>query len=822
MNRAEFESMDSRLEQAMTEIRSDSVDPAVVEAAADRVWARLAAVQKGEHIRGCADFQALIPEFKAGRLPEMKTTLVRDHLHECVACRRVYEGRVVAMPAAMAPARRAPVFRWAAAAAVLVVAGGTVWFAYQQYGAGPGRTIVQAVNGTLYEVAADGNFRAVQAGSELVDGAEIRTAKDSNAMVQLRDGSVVELRERSGLSTLATASDLTVRLSGGSIIVQAAKRRKGHLYVATADCRVAVTGTVFSVVSGVKGSRVSVVEGEVQVSSDNRNHVLRPGDQMATSPSIEPSTVREDVSWSRNREKLIQQLDKLTTQIQQIQLPQVRYSSRLLDRLPATTALYASIPNLGGYLAEAQNIFNQSVAQNPELRRWWMTNAGEVEPIIAIVRGASEYLGEEIVIAGLADEASRMIGPVVLAETKKDGFAEFLKKNIPGAAIETRPGFVVFGEHTVAVKTVAAALDSPNPGFKGTTLHGRVAETYRGGAGFLLAADLTRVNDAPGSAEGVGFFLAEQKEVRNQMEMRATIGFKGERPGVAGWLASPAPMGSLEYISPDATVVAAFVVKDPKAIIEQLIPIGERLLGPGQAPENSAALKQDLLAALGGEFSVSFDGPIFPPSWKLIVEVYDPARAHAALQNVVQAYNTEMAKRGGQPLRTGQETVDGRTFHMIAGAVPNPLTEAHYTFANGYLIASSTRALITKALQIKTAGTSISRSAKFSELAPRDRYATYSAVVYENLGTTLAPLAGILGSFVPPQASRDSQAAIAALGDIKPMLIGAFAEGDEITIAAGGGMLARGMSGLLSGNLLGMIGGPLQMGQRQRGRERVR
>jgi FecR protein len=662
----------------------------------------------------------------------------------------------------------------------------------------------------------------VTAGAELADGAEIRTAKDSDAMVQLRDGSVVELRERSGLSTLATASDLTVRLSRGSIIVQAAKRRKGHLYVATADCRVAVTGTVFSVVSGVKGSRVSVLEGEVQVSRDNQNQTLRPGDQLATSPTIETSTVRDDVSWSRNREKLIQQVEKLTTQIQQIQFPAVRYSSRLLDRLPATTAMYASIPNLGNYLAEAQGVFTQSVAQNPDLKRWWAANAGDIEPVVAIVRGASEYLGEEIVVAGLANEAGRMIGPVVLAETKKDGFAEFLKTNIPRAVIETRPGLVVFGENAVAVKTVAAALDSPNPGFKGTPFHGRLAETYRGGAGFLLAADLTRVNDMRNDVGGVGFFLAEQKEVRNQMEMRATIGFKGERPGVAGWLASPAPMGSLEYISPEATVVAAFVVKDPKAIIEQLIPVGERLLGPGQAPENGAELKQDLVAALGGEFSVSFDGPIFPPSWKLIVETYDPARAHAALQRVVEAYNAAVTKRGGQPLRTGQETVDGRTFYMIAGAVPNPLTEAHYTFVNGYMIAGPTRALITKAMQIKTAGTSIARSAKFSDLVPRDRYANYSAVVYENLGTTLAPLAGILGSFVPPQASREGQAAIAALGDIKPMLIGAYAVGDEITVAAGGNMLARGMSGLLSGNLLGVIGGPLQMGQRQRERERVR
>ena len=42
MNHAEYNPMDPALEQAMTEIRDDSVDPAVIEAAAARVWAALA------------------------------------------------------------------------------------------------------------------------------------------------------------------------------------------------------------------------------------------------------------------------------------------------------------------------------------------------------------------------------------------------------------------------------------------------------------------------------------------------------------------------------------------------------------------------------------------------------------------------------------------------------------------------------------------------------------------------------------------------------------------------------------------------------------
>lgn len=68
--------MDPALEQAMSEIRNDAVDDAVIEAAAARVWANIAAQTHEAHapLRTCADFQALLPDYKSGKLPQARAS----------------------------------------------------------------------------------------------------------------------------------------------------------------------------------------------------------------------------------------------------------------------------------------------------------------------------------------------------------------------------------------------------------------------------------------------------------------------------------------------------------------------------------------------------------------------------------------------------------------------------------------------------------------------------------------------------------------------------------------------------------------------------
>ena len=808
--------MDPNLEQALTEIRNDDVDSAAVEAAAARVWARLtghaAEPVAVEHIRTCADFQALIPPYRESKLAPARALLLQDHLHECVACRRVFEGRVTTMPVQrQAAPRRMTAVRWTAAAAAVVAAAGIyIWIGMDRT-SGTGRAIVQTVNGSLFEITAQG-IRPLAAGQLLPDGVEIRSAKDSSAMLQLRDGSQVELRERSGFSTSEGGSDLTIHLVQGSVIVQAAKRHAGHLYVDTADCRVAVTGTVFGVSAGIKGSRVSVVQGEVHVTHENDEKVLHPGDQTVTGTEMEPEPVRDDIAWSRNRDHYFALLAAIRSQIGQLHLPDLRYSSKLLDRLPADTVFVASIPNLAQYLGDAESVFREKSEANPELQGLWSGNAAHVLPMIDKLRAASGYLGDEILVAATRGADGRIGAPVFLAEVKRDGFPEFLQKSGIPLAIESRNGLVVFGPERKTVERLIPALDNASGGFAGTPFYARIAEAYRKGAGLLLCADVSSIGPASNSPlSGVRYVIAEQKEVNHQMEARASLGFDGSRSGIGGWLAAPAPMGSLNYVSSDATFVVSFVARDAGATVDAITGLLRKTaadLGP-KGPE----MRDDLAASLSGEVTLAMDGPLIPvPSWKLVAEVYDANRLQAGLQKAIQAYNDAVVKEGGKPLRTAQETVDGRTYYMIAGANPNPLTEAHYTFAGGYFIAGPSRASVSKALQVQAGGNSMLRSTKFLALAPRDHYANFSAVVFENLGTTLAPLAGLAGAFLPNM-RPEQQKGLQKLGNLKPLLYAAYSEPDRMTIATSDNVLGSGLTDLMTGNLGGIVGNALPLKQ---------
>ena len=128
----------------------------------------------------------------------------------------------------------------------------------------------------------------------------IRSDDPSGTTLVLPDESRVEMRVHTELSFERAADGLRVVLDKGSILVNAAKQRTGHLYVQTRDMTVSVVGTVFLVNVEQHGSRVAVIEGEVRVQNGSATERLLPREQIATSSRMAARPVVEEISWSRH------------------------------------------------------------------------------------------------------------------------------------------------------------------------------------------------------------------------------------------------------------------------------------------------------------------------------------------------------------------------------------------------------------------------------------------------------------------------------------------------------------------------------------------
>ena len=185
------------------------------------------------------------------------------------------------------------------------------------------------------------------------------------------------------------------------------------------------------------------------------------------------------------------------------------------------------------------------------------------------------------------------------------------------------------------------------------------------------------------------------------------------------------------------------------------------------------SLREDLARPLGGEFAVAVDGPMLPsPSWKVVLEVYDPARFEQALEKLLAGANQTA---GTALARIDKEEADGRTYYVLRGSkLP---FEPQYTYDNGFLIAAPNRDLLLRAMEYRTTGYTLTRSEKFTKLLPRDGHTDFSAMVYQTLATALGPIADQI-TLTPEQRSS-----LAAAG---PSLVLAYGEQDRIELASAG------------------------------------
>jgi type IV pilus assembly protein PilA len=461
---------------------------------------------------------------------------------------------------------------------------------------------------------------------------------------------------------------------------------------------------------------------------------------------------------------LLDEYGRLVTRFQrEIKLPGPRSSSSLLRRIPQSTTAYGAFPNYGVPAHQAFDIFQEELKSSIPLRDWWQhvqanSKGPSLETYLKKYYQLSEYLGDEIVASGTIRDTDG--GVLFMAEIKKPGLEEFLRTTVKELAgkstpprilspkelataedrnnqpvILVRPDLVIFSTDLKTARNFNAQLNRGGPTLDTTDFGKRLLESYQKGVGILMAADLQSIlGQIPAGNPDARLFLKrsgfsdakyalwEYSDVPGLAPSQSEVSFVGPRRGIASWLAAPARLSGLDFVSPDAALVMSVLLKNPAEIFADIKEL--TLSSNAQSTQNMANLEpvlMPILSQLTGDITLELDTlPPALPEWKVIIGTRD-----------VNALRESLSPFLGR-LQPRELVKDGETYYLIQ--VPNgskPM-DVSYSFQQGYLVLGSSQQAVAKAVLAHSSGKSLSTSTQYRAALPLGHPDTASAIMYQN------------------------------------------------------------------------------------------
>ena len=378
------------------------------------------------------DYENWVPDYLAGRLNDAQRLLFEDEVRTSIPLRRALAAArggggdqatsTVRSTVDPRPKRDSvrTVRRWtyAIAAAVVVVIGTALILPTLDE---PAMRLarVDTVEGmSLRNVG--GQWVPLAQGDWIDDGQRFATKQNGAALLQFEDGSTVEVASRSLLMLTRGRSGDRLRVEHGDVIVQVVPQGDGTFDIVTDDLVVEVVGTTLGVSHGTKGSRVSVIEGEVEVSHGGKTTSLQAGDQYGTRKTT-ATALEETVGWSREAERygeILKAYEDLQRGIETALSADSRHSTRLLDLVPAQTSVYVAVPNAPATIAEAYDAVEAFHDRLPAKAFPPHESTAMVEEMIGWLGEVGDYLGPETVLALHWDDSDNPV-LLLLAEARE-------------------------------------------------------------------------------------------------------------------------------------------------------------------------------------------------------------------------------------------------------------------------------------------------------------------------------------------------------------------------------------------------------------------
>jgi len=490
---------------------------------------------------------------------------------------------------------------------------------------------------------------------------------------------------------------------------------------------------------------------------------------------------------------LLEEFGRLAERIKdEVHLPPTRTQSRLLPLLPENTVGLVSLPNYGDALHQALTIFQQELNESAALRNWWKKadlGGPKLEDSLDKIYQVSQFLGDEIIFsAGTSGSKGNDPSFLVISEVKKPGLEPFLqqlaasldeRKTTPlhfltpqelAAAgndrkadevpFLLRPDLLAISSDVATLRRLNTRIERHEAAFAANQFGQRLAQAYlNGGAGSFLGVDMQKIlGDLPiGAAKnqealqrsGFGdlkYFIWEHKDAPGQPTSQGELAFKGPRHGVASWLAAPAPLGGLDFISPNAGMVVAVALKSPARILDDVQELSGSS-GPGplamldmMGQELNINIKDDVLSKLTGEIVIEVEQaaqPHAPPAVKLVLRVNDADALQRTLGKLLE----------GAQMHVTPHREAGFTWNSMVFPSGQSMTEVAYAFVDGYLVLTLGSDALKEAVRVHRSGESLAKSHDFIAGLPPGHTAVASAMMYQNFAATMGSALGQL----PPQ-----------------------------------------------------------------------
>jgi hypothetical protein len=384
-------------------------------------------------------------------------------------------------------------------------------------------------------------------------------------------------------------------------------------------------------------------------------------------------------------------------------------------------------------LQQALALADQQAGESAVFQEWWSSGSGaKLKETLGRMQSVFPMVGDEIVFVLSAKSAGtgKEKIPAVIAQVlpgEETGLTTALA-GLTGVQFKLSGQLLLVSDSTADLQWVEANLGQG----ASSDFASEIAKRYQQGVGWLIAIDVADMPTGPIGrpghtildAKAMKYLIFEQRTAQGVEENRATLAFNGARTGFASWIASNGAGGAAEYITADAvlafsasTLTPLQMYQEMAARISQLNPDAQTKLQEIQA-KLGVNIQDDIAAAFGTDFAFGIETPTLPiPGWVLTAEVYKPTSLDASIAKFVAAFNAQLgAANQAKSITLGQQTVNGQLWSTLTSSAAKQ--QIFWTYNLGYLIVSNDIGLGMKAIQTKTSGFPLVRSAAFTAQMP--------------------------------------------------------------------------------------------------------